>query len=216
MVKQFLITRPRHDKHTSYLYSFSKSIVQIAKENQSIRLTELEGIKANRKMVETSLSTFDPTLAFFNGHGDHQTVLGHNNLPVLDGNNIKLAKEKIVYALACDSLTTLGVLAIKEGAKAYIGYKDEFMWLGDPSKSATPDKDKNSAPFRRVCHFLINSLVKGIPVGTAVEKTKIEYEKLIETYGGSEDYFGDAPAIRFALTWDLLALGLHGNPTITF
>ncbi len=36
MVKQFLITRPQHDKETAYLYSFSKAIVQIVKEDKKL------------------------------------------------------------------------------------------------------------------------------------------------------------------------------------
>jgi len=59
MVKQFLITRPQHDKETSYLHSFSKAIISIVKEQKEIRLNNLEGIKANRKNVEVGLSSKD-------------------------------------------------------------------------------------------------------------------------------------------------------------
>ena len=128
----------------------------------------------------------------------------------------KLKKNKIVYALACNSLVKLGPLAIKNGAKAYIGYNDEFMWVGDPSKSSVPDKDKNSAPFRRVCHLLVYSLLKGMPVKESIEKTKLEYIKLIRHYGTSEDNFGDAPAIGLALSWNLLSLDIVGNPNAAF
>jgi len=216
MVKQFLITRPQYDRETSYLYSFSKAIVQIAKEDKHIHLTELPGSKANRKNVESLLSTNRPTLAFFNGHGDDETVFGHNDKPVLDKANISLTKSKIVYALACNSLIKLGKLSINNGAKAYIGYKDEFMWVGDPSRSAVPDKDKNSAPFRKVCHLLIYSLFKGEAVRYSIEKVKEEYKKLIKHYGNSEDDFGDAPSIGFALSWDLLSLDMVGDPKATF
>ena len=217
MVKQFLITRPRHDKETSYLYSFTKAIIQIVKENKTLRLTELECSKANRKEVESSLSTEDQTLAFFNGHGDKKTVYGHNNTPILDQNNIQLTKEKMIYALACSSLVELGELAIQNGAKVYIGYRDEFMWVGDPSTSSIPDKDKNATPFRKVCHVLIHSLVTGISAGKSLEKTKAEYRKLIKTYGTSEDDpFGDVAAIGLALSWDLTCLDMVGDPNTSF
>jgi len=42
-----------------------------------------------------------------------------------------LAKEKIVYALACDSLEVLGKTAVEQGTKAYIGYKARFMLVID-------------------------------------------------------------------------------------
>ncbi len=217
MTKQFLITRPRHDKETSYLHSFSKAIVKIVKEDRNIHLTELEEEKANRKEFESAMCSSYPTLAYLNGHGDERTVFGDENNPILDFRNVKLTKDKIVCALACSSLVELGPLAVESGVKAYVGYKDEFMWVGDPSKSAVPDKDKNAAPFRKVCHVLIYSLVQGEPVGTAIEKTKAEYKKLIKSYGTSEDDpFGDAPAIGLALSWDLICLDMLGDPNTTF
>lgn len=217
MVKQFLITRPQHDKHTAYLYSFSKAIVSMVKENPEIRLNELEGSKANRKNLESSLSTSERTLAFLNGHGNQEVVFGHIDKPILDKDNVNLTNDKIVYALACDSLVKLGKLAVEKGAKAYIGYKDEFMWVGDPSKSAIPDKDKNSKPFRRACHILISSLVSGIPAEKAIDKTKVEYRKLIRSYGTSEDDpYGDVPAIGFALAWDMLTLDMFGDGKAVF
>ena len=216
MVKQFLITRPSHDKETSYLYSFSKAIVEIVKKDKNIRLTELSMKNANRKELEKSLLTKDSTLIFLNGHGNSETVFGHSNKAILDAKNISLTKNKIVYALACDSLISLGKLAIKKGAKAYIGYKNEFMWVGDPTKSTVPDKDKNSVPFRRVCHSLSYSLLEGMSVQEAVNKTKELYKKLIKTYGTSKDTFGDAPAIGLALSWDLSALDYEGEAKATF
>ena len=216
MIKKFLITRPIHDKETAYLYSFSKACVQIAKEDKKIHLEELAGNMANRKRVEISLREKHKTLVFLNGHGDNETVFGHNDKPILDQKNVGLTKDKIVYALACNSLVKLGPLSIKNGAKAYVGYKDEFMWIGDPFRSAVPDKDKNSAPFRKICHILISNLLKGTKVKDAVRKTKEECKKLIKQYGTSEDDFGDAPSIGLALSWDLSSLDLVGDPEATF
>ena len=216
MVKQFLITRPTHDKETAYLYSFSKASVQIAKADKNLHVDELSGKKANRKNVESSLSTKGDMLAFFNGHGDDETVFGHEDRPILDKDNIILTNKKIVYALACNSLVKLGPLAIKNGAKAYVGYTDEFMWVGDPSRSAVPDKDKNSAPFRKICHLLIKNLLEGVSVNGAIKKTKEECKKLIKRYGTSEDNFGDSPSIGLALAWDLFSLDMVGDPNAAF
>lgn len=217
MVKQFLITRPQHDKETSYLHSFSKAIISIVKDERKIHLNNLEGTKADRTNVERGLSSKEKTLAFFNGHGNEETVFGHEDKAILDKNNVKLTKDKIVYALACSSLVTLGKVAVKKGAKAYIGYSEEFMWVGEPSKSSVPDKDKNAAPFRKACHVLINSLILGISVGKSIEKTKQEYRKLIRTYGSSQDDpYGDAPAIGFALAWNLSYLDMVGDSEASF
>ncbi len=216
MAKHFLITRPNYDRETGYLFSFSKEIVGIVKNDKNIRLTELDGPNANRAKVEKGLCTSDNTLAFFNGHGDEETILGHNDEPILDKMNIGLSNGKIIYALACDSLSVLGKLSIRVKAKAYVGYGDRFMWIGDPSRSAAPDKDRNSIPFRKICHFLIHSLVNGISVGEVIERTKHEYIKLIKNYGTSEDNYGDAPAIGLALSWNLLHLGMEGDSKAVF
>jgi hypothetical protein len=217
MVKQFLITRPHHDKHTEYLFSFSRAIVSIARDTKNLHLNELIGSKVTRRNVNSILSTDNEMLVFLNGHGNVWTVLGHNDKPILDKENVMNTNGKIVYALACDSLLKLGELSVKKGAKSYIGYKDEFMWIGDPSRSASPDKDRNAAPFRQVCHVLIHSLLTGVQVGKAIEKTKHEYKKLIRNYGNSEDDpHGDSPAIGLALAWDMLALDMLGDPKAAF
>lgn len=216
MVKQFLITRPYHDKETSYLYSFSKAIVAIVRDDKNIRLTALEGSDAVRINLEKILKTKDWTLVFLNGHGDENTVFGHDDEPILDKDNVSLTQNQIVYALACNSLERLGKLAITKGTKAYIGYRDKFMFVGDPTTSAVPDKDKNAAPFRQVCHFLIKALVEGESVGDAIDKTKSVYERLIRTYGTSEDSYGDAPAIGLALSWDMCSLDCEGDTSAAF
>ena len=217
MVKHFLITRPVHDRETSYLYSFSKGIVKIAKSDRGIHVTDLPGKNANRANLEASLEAVCPRLIFLNGHGDKNTVWGHNDEIIFDEENVALAKNNIVYALACNSLIGLGKFAVKKkGVEAYIGYADEFMWIGEPSRSSSVDKDKSAAPFRRACHVLINSLLSGESVGMAIKHTQKMYKKLIKTYGTSEDDYGDAPLIGLALSWDLFFLGMEGNPQAAF
>ena len=216
MVKQFLITRPNHDKETSYIYSFSKGIVFLAREDTSIHMTELEGAKATRKNFEEFVEKTDPGLVFLNGHGDEKSVCGHKDEPLLDSANTGLTDGKIIYALACESLVKLGPMTVKKGAKAYVGYKEEFRWVGDPSRTSSPDKDKNAAPFRKICFVLGKNLLSGMPVGKSVEKTQDEYKKLIRAYGTSEDNYGDAPLIGLALSWDLMFLGMAGDPKAAF
>ncbi len=154
---------------------------------------------------------------FLNGHGTKINVMGHKGEIILDKNNIKLTKDKIVYALSCDSLKGLGPMAVRIGAKAYIGYHARFMIVRDPTRAGSPDKDKNAQPFRKVCFTLINSLVFGNSVDKSIELTKKEYLNLIKSYGNSEeDPYGDAPLIRFALTWDYEFLGKQGNGNAVF
>lgn len=217
MVKKFLITRPKHDLITSYLYDFSKDIVKTIKETVDIHVTNLEGLNVTRQNVEICLSKENPKLVFLNGHGDRKRVEGHKYEIVLDNKNAKLTKDKIIYALSCDSLEELGQIAVEEGAKAYIGYKARFMLVRDPSREGNPRKDNNALPFRRACSTLINSLVFGMPIREAIERTKKEYRHSIKSYGTSEDDpYGDVPLIRFALAWNLEFLDMYGDSSAVF
>ena len=217
MVKKFLITRPRHDIVTSYLHDFSKEVVKKLKRDSTIHITELEGEKANRIKLEKCLVKESPGLVFLNGHGDIGLVAGHNDEIILDSRNIHLTKNMIIYSLACNSLVDLGTIAVEIGTSAYIGYRDRFMLVRDPSREGTPAKDKNALPFKKVCSVLINSLVSGTPVSRSIELTKGEYRKLIRSYGTSEDDpYGDTPLIRLALAWDLEFLDMQGNPMASF
>ncbi len=217
MAKRLLITRPKHDISTSYLHSFAKDIIKIVKATRDIHVTDLEGDQATRNKMEKSLVEDNPRLVFLNGHGNRITVCGHRDEAVLDKENIILTKDKIVYALACDCLEELGVIAIEKGTVAFIGYKARFMIVTDPSRNNTPDKDKSVLPFKRASFALINALVFGKTVSKAIDVTKREYEHAIRSYGTSEDDpYGDTPLIRFALTWDLEFLGMEGNPHASF
>jgi len=217
MAKNFLITRPNHDITTSYLHDFSKETVKTAKATMDIHVTNLEGSNANRKKLEKALTKENPGLIFLNGHGDRRRVAGYQDEIILDGKNVELTKEKIVYALSCDSLEDLGQTAVEKGAKAYVGYKARFMLVRDPSREGAPNKDKNALPFKRACSALITSLVFGNSIEKAIELTRKEYRHSIRSYGtAKDDPYGDTPLIRFALAWNLEFLDMHGDPKATF
>ena len=218
MVKKLVITRPAHDPITSYLNYFCKETIKKLKLNRDIHLTNLEGKNANKKEFENSMKREDPELIFLNGHGDEDTVRGYKNEIILDKSNINITKNKIVYALACNSLQSLGEKAVNEnGTKTYIGYRGTFSLVIDKSRSNTPEKDKNAEPFKKACATMFDSLMAGETISTSIENTKEEYIKSIRTYGTSkDDPYGDAPLIRFALTWNLEFLDAIGDLNARF
>ena len=167
-------------------------------------------------VFDKAIKKTKPKMIFLNGHGNENTVMGNRNEIILDENNIELIKGSIIYSLACESLKELGQTAVKKGAKTYIGYEEEFQWAVDPSRTSTPDKDRNAAPFRRACFVLGKNLLSGSSARKSIEITKKEYRKLIQTYGTSKDNYGDSPLIGFALAWNLTFLGLVGNPNAAF
>lgn len=217
MAKTLLITHPRHDTITSYLYDFSQSVIQTLKAGGGVHIALLEQNAVTRERFEFTVSKEEPQMIFLNGHGARDCVAGFRDEIILDKHNVSLMKGRIVYALACDSLAELGRMAVEAGSRAYIGYFAEFMLVHDPSREATPSKDRNALPFRQACVTMLNSLVFGNTVEEAILKTKQKYQQLIQSYGTSaDDPFGDMPLIRFALAWNLEFLEMEGDPSATF
>ncbi len=214
MPKKFILfTRPNYDTPTSVLHYFSEVLIKSIKEVGEYNIINLEGPKATKIDFEKVIAKSNPRMVVLNGHGSKSAIFG-NNEEILNKDNIHLLKSKIVYAVACDSSEELGEIAIGTGkADAYIGYEAYFMVVIDPSRSSTPSKDKNLKVFIKPYATLILSLVSGLSVETAIDKTKDVLKSLIREYGvyGTIDNYGDAPLIRFGLYWDLTFLKGYGN-----
>lgn len=211
MVKQVVVTRPHHDNETAYLHSFMKEILAVGKNLPGIHVTDLEGNSATRRLFE-SKTRDGVNLICLNGHGTAYDVKGHNDEPILDRDNLSITKGAIVHALACDSLVKLGKQSVEQGALAYIGYSAKFMISCDPTRSSSPEKDRNAAPIRQACNLMVTSLLQGQKVQKAIDLTKREYKKLIKAYGNSEDDpYSDAVLIGFALAWNLSFLNFVGD-----
>lgn len=70
-----LITRPRYEITTHYLYYWSALIIKLAKDSGN-KIFDLEKNKATRKNVESYLSKRTPEVAIFNGHGNQCSITG--------------------------------------------------------------------------------------------------------------------------------------------
>lgn len=214
MVKKILFTRPCYDQETKYLHYFSGELVEHVKSIGEYVPLNLEGANVTRKEFEKALVKGNPRLVVLNGHGSRDSVCGHDGEVILDNHNVDKLNSKIVYAVACDSLEELGEFAVEEGqAESYIGYEAQFMIITDPVWTASPTKDKNIKPFRKVYAMMVLSLLAGLTTGEAIERTKELIRTLIREYGvqAIRDKYGDAPLIRWALHWDLFFLNAHGN-----
>jgi hypothetical protein len=216
MTKVLLVTRPTYDPITSYLHYFSKDLMTLIKTMPNMHVTDLEGTDVTRKTFEDQISKDKPGLVILNGHGNRDLVCGHKQDPILDKANIHIMKGKIVYALSCESLQELGESAVEKGAKAYVGYMAQFMLIHDPSRVATPEKDNIALQFKKPCVTLMTALVFGNTVQESINKTKEEYANAIRYYGNSEDDYGYAPLIGFALAWNYQFLNMVGDPEAKF
>jgi hypothetical protein len=214
-MSRFLITRPRHDPIVTYLFHWNEEIIKLAESN-NIPFSDFRDEKANRRNVEQFLEIQNPRLVVFNGHGNAETICGHNDEPIIKKNdNEKLLESKIVYAIACDAARELGENAVKSGCAAFVGYENVFGFAVDSTRIATPQKDKIAEPFKQFSNTIVKNLLEGHTSGESVEKAKRVASELIVRYSISTVEPGYA-AIRFWLFWDRLFLKIIGNQTAKF
>jgi len=203
-----LITRPNHDKVTSYLFQWSREILD---NNSNIQFLNLEGIDANRNKVESYLAKQNPILVLFNGHGDNNTIRGFKDEILIEaGKNEGLLKSKIVYALSCSSARKLGIIAIEKGAESFIGYKNPFVIYTDANREATPLKDNIAASFLNPSNRIGLSLLKGSTTQEASSKSKDAFKKEIKKYFVSSAMPG-SDRIVAGLLWDMNCQVVLGN-----
>ncbi len=173
MAKYLLITRPMHDDTTAYLHAWSKVLIDAATQH-GFKVLNLEGVKAIRKNLE-SYSKVGPAFIVFNGHGDEKSVTGHNNeVLVKAGDNEAMLKESVVYSITCRSAKELGVASVNAGAKAYVGYREDFVFMVDKNKETRPLEDEIAGLFLSHSQTFSNSIIKGNSVGDSYEKAKNE------------------------------------------
>jgi len=167
-----LITRPNHDLITSYLFHWSKLVIEEA-EKKGIKVLDLQGNKATKKTFASYMKKHEATFIFFNGHGSETTITGHNNEILIEiDKNEKILAKKIIYARSCNAANKLGLSCIKHHALAFIGYRRKFAVGYNPSKITNPLKDEIAELFIEPSNLIPISLLKGNAVKKAYEKSQ--------------------------------------------
>lgn len=178
-MKRFLITRVNYDEATRYLYFWCEELLKLAKKHWTIY--DLAKEKANRKNVESYLVKQNPSLVIFNGHGNAETIFGHDAeslISLVHGNEYMLSG-KNVFIRACTAGSLLGKSIKSKGATGFIGYKIPFAFWWDPSKLSRPLKDLNAEPFRECSNQVAITLLKGHTVRDAHNSSMQAYRRVI-------------------------------------
>jgi hypothetical protein len=176
-----LITRPRYDDATHYLFHWSQVLVSEA-QSSSVIVYDLPKEKATKRLVESYLRKNRPTVIFFNGHGSRTEMLGHENeVLICKNNNENLLRGSNVYMRACDAGSELGYEIVKAGAKGFIGYSRPFTFMIDPETFQQPLKDDYAKPFLECSNQVARSLIKGHSVKEAHESSLKEYKRKISS-----------------------------------
>jgi len=202
MNKILLITRPQHDETTNYLYFWAESVIEEAKK-RNFEVLDLKGRKANAKDFVGRMKKVKPSLLFLNGHGDYDSIAGHNNEILLSlDRNENLLKDKIIYALSCSSAKNLGKSAVKNGARSFIGYKEDFVFMSEENKSTRPAEDETAKLFFEPSNLVVTTLIKGNPTLEAYNRSQEKFKRNLRKLMTSESPQEDRTPIPL-LMWDM-------------
>ena len=201
MAKTILITRPNHEVTTNYLFYWSQTIINFC-VNRGSNLIDLDGKRANKTELEHVVSKTRPKLLILNGHGNEKTVTGHDNQPiVIAGKNDSLLSSAIAFVRACRCALELGPKSIKSGAKAVIGYSDDFVFPVDDRHISNPLTDVDAGTFLEASNQVAISLLKGHTVLESNERSKGYYKKAISKFSNSDATSDQASLVPY-LVWD--------------
>ena len=161
MSKAILISRPDHDLINIYFCAWCREVIEQANKNK-VKVLDLVGKKATKKILTSYLLGQDPSLVFLNGHGNQSMITGFNEEPLIEeNNNEQLLSEKIVYVRSCSVGSSLGESLIRNGAKAFIGYSRKFALCYSHSSQTRPLSDRIARLFLKPSNIVPISLLKG-------------------------------------------------------
>ena len=203
MNKTLLVTRSRHDEATNYLYYFAEQVIREAQQ-RNFKILDLVDKKANYNDFSGRIRKTEPDLIFLNGHGSPTSIAGYNDEILISvDKNISLLKNKITYALSCSSAKKLGKYAIKNGAKSFIGYKENFIFMHEQDKSTRPTEDKTAKLFFEPSNLIVTTLIKGNTPKEAFNRSQKEFKNNLRKLMTSESPQGNKSSIPW-LYWDMI------------
>jgi len=174
---KMIVTRPQHDITTKYLSVWAGEVIFFARQKK-IEVFDLIKNKANKKDFEGRVKKLRPEVIFLNGHGNDDCVTGHDNEKLVDvENNHDILSGAITYALSCNSGKILGPKVVENNEATYIGYEDEFIFVGNRKYLAHPLEDPMAKPFMESSNQVMISLLKGNNAQAASEKSKNKFKE---------------------------------------
>lgn len=189
-MKTILITAPSYDpvtRHFSYWVSFVIDHINNLPDVEAIVLRDEEAYE--QKFTE-KLQLHEPSMVFFNGHGNETSVAGHEGSILASSENgtHKQLKGAIIHSLARSSGRVLGEECVKIGVRAFIGYNDEFKFFYTIDDPAAQGHDDTAALFLEPAHQPMLSLASGKDPGSAFNDARRMYRKnFLEAYANNMD-----------------------------
>lgn len=177
-------------------------MIDLVSSKDSFELFCLEKTKACRREFLRLLKK-KPTFIFFNGHGTAYSVTGYNNEPLVTmGNDEKHYQSKLIYALSCKSARSLGKYLVDFGVKAYLGYKDDFIFIVEEDKLEKPLEDETAKLYLEPSNILVSSILEGETAGEAYQKSQEKFQENINVLLTTESTDDDRDLAPY-LYWDM-------------
>ena len=181
-----LLTRPRYDTPTHYLFYWTGLLIADAKK-KGVKVIDLDKDKAEKKKLRSYLSKQPIDTVILNGHGSPETVAGEDNEIILStGDGTELLKNKVIFVRACDAGAILGKEIMKNDARGFIGYIQPFMFLIDKDSFNKPLEDELATPVLECSNQVGASLIKGKSAIEAHKDSLNKYAETIDKYSSSE------------------------------
>jgi len=116
------------------------------------------------------------------GHGDTDAFTGQNEVVILEVGkyNPREVSNKVIKLLSCETGVTLGPDLVENGATAFIGYVDDYVWICDADLASMPWQDEIAATSLMPVIDGINALLDGKSTMESVEIELNGYRRNIE------------------------------------
>ncbi len=181
-----LITRPRYETPTHYLFHWAEILVMEAKK-RGWNVLDLQKEKAKRNEFQSYLNKKSPDIVILNGHGNAMSVMGQDGEIILSTNDgVELLEGKKVFIRACSAGLSLGREAINKGANGFVGYIQPFIFLTDKDSFNKPLEDVLAKPFFECSNQVGLSLIKEKTVEESNTDSLRKYEEKIRELSHSE------------------------------
>ena len=142
--------------------------------------TQLFSSLVRRSLFSLYARSFDDVIIGV-GHGDRDELFGQNMITLMrvGDYNPKEVEGKFVKLLSCESGYELGPDIINNGAKAFQGYNEEYVFLFDSAYLTRPWADPLASIFLKPVVKAVSLLLDGKTNQEVFEAEAEEYDRLI-------------------------------------
>jgi hypothetical protein len=171
--------------------------------NEGLAVKTLYAGSANRASIPPAL--LNAHCVLFYGHGGDAELLGASG-PIIDTENVGLAKGAILVAVACSSAKVLGPTAVSQGLRAYLGFRDRFVWVSRDPEGC----------FEAAINAGVHRVVRGDTMEEAVTTMRDGLGDVVEYYLNGQGRKSPNRALGWlAAFWDQQHLELHGRGSVS-